>query len=108
MNILGMAWNDWASSENIITAAKAAGTIKIGLSVNDMQNNKFEQAGNLTSRNMKFCNVSFETYHQLILQNLRHILANLWMKYINLDNTNKMKEILTFCQRKPVRVLKLT
>ena len=44
MNIFGTMWDDWASSDNIIAAAKRVGIGKDGLNVNDMQQDKFEQA----------------------------------------------------------------
>ena len=43
MNILGTMWDDWASSDNLIVAAKRVGISKDGLNVNDMQQDKFEQ-----------------------------------------------------------------
>ena len=43
MNILGTMWDDWASSDNLIAAAKRVGISKDGLNVNDMQQDKFEQ-----------------------------------------------------------------
>ena len=42
---------DWASSDNLIVAAKRVGISKDGFIVNDMQQNKFEQAAILMKNN---------------------------------------------------------
>lgn len=44
MTILGEIWGKWATEEMILNAAKRVGISKIGLSVEDMQQDKFEQA----------------------------------------------------------------
>jgi len=44
MNILETMWNNWASAANIVSAAKRVGISKNGLNVDDMQQDKFEQA----------------------------------------------------------------
>ena len=49
MDILGTMWNEWASEENLVTAAKRVGISKDGLNVENMQQDKFEQAAILMS-----------------------------------------------------------
>ncbi|XP_066924340.1 uncharacterized protein [Clytia hemisphaerica] len=44
MNILGEIWEKWATEETILKAAKRVGISKDGLNVEDMQQDKFEQA----------------------------------------------------------------
>ena len=53
MTILGGIWNKWASKDSIINAANRVGMSKDGLSVNDMQQGKFQQAANLIAQNQE-------------------------------------------------------
>nr|XP_047126954.1 uncharacterized protein LOC124808026 [Hydra vulgaris] len=50
MNILGTMWNNWASAANIVAAAKRVGISKNGFNVDDMQQDKFEQAALLNDK----------------------------------------------------------
>lgn len=50
MSILGEMWDKWASEDIIINAAKRVGISTTGLNVNDMQQDKFEQALNCMSQ----------------------------------------------------------
>ena len=44
MQILGEIWDQWAPEETIINAAERVGISKVGLDVNKMQQDKFDQA----------------------------------------------------------------
>lgn len=49
MSILAATWDKWASKETIINVATMVGIIGYGLDVNNMQQEKFEQALNCRS-----------------------------------------------------------
>ena len=51
--ILGGIWDKWASPYFIICATKRVGISKDGLSVNDMQQDKFQLAAKLIAQNQK-------------------------------------------------------
>ncbi|XP_065677263.1 uncharacterized protein LOC136071680 [Hydra vulgaris] len=53
MTILGEMWDKWASRDTIINAAKRVGISKEGLSVNNMQQDKFHQAANCMVQNQE-------------------------------------------------------
>lgn len=53
MTILGAIWDKWASENTIINAAKRVGISKDGLNVNDMQQDKFQQAADLIAQNQE-------------------------------------------------------
>ena len=46
-------WNKWASRDTIVDAAKIVGISKEGLNVNNMQQDKFQQAANCMAQNQK-------------------------------------------------------
>ena len=47
MNILGEMWDQWAPEQTIVNAAKRVGISKVGLNVENMQQDKFQQAANI-------------------------------------------------------------
>ena len=53
MTILDNIWRKWATSESIIIAARRVRISKDGPNVNDMQQDKFEQAANLIAQESK-------------------------------------------------------
>ena len=46
-------WDKWALRDTIINAAKRVGISKEGLNVNNMQQDKFQQAANGMAQNQK-------------------------------------------------------
>ena len=51
MIILGAMWDKWASRDTIINATKRVEISKEGLNVNNMQQDKFQQAANCLAQN---------------------------------------------------------